>query len=63
MTGPFDRVVVIEIDAAQLFVDVVAEGEIGGDGEIAGDLPLHAEAEVLRLRGNEIVHEEIGWRF
>ena len=60
--GTAHRVVVIEIHAAQLFVDVVAEGEIGGDGEIAGHLPLHAEAEVLRLGGNEIVHEEIGAR-
>ena len=55
-------VVVIEIHAAQLFVDVVTEGEIGGDGEIAGHLALHAKAQVLRLGGNEILHEEIAAR-
>ena len=49
----------VEIHAAQFFVDVVAEDEIGGDGEIAGDLALRAEAEVLGLGGDEILHEEI----
>src|ERR1035438_4665784 len=56
--GAAHRVVVVEVDAAQLFVDVVAEGEIGGDGEIAGDLALHAETEVLRLGGDKIRSEE-----
>ena len=54
-----DRVEVVEIHAAQLFVDVVAEGEIGGDGEIAGHLALHADAQMLRLGRDEILHEEI----
>ena len=51
--------VVVEIHAAQHFVYVVAEGEIGGDGEIAGHLALHAEREVLRLGRDEILHEKI----
>ena len=60
--GTAHRVVVVEIDAAQLFVDVVTEDEIGGDGEIAGHLALHAEAEVLRLGGDEIRARRDRWR-
>src|ERR1035438_1665392 len=61
--GAAYRGVVVEIDAAQHFVDVVAEGEIGGDGEIAGHLALHAEREVLRLGGDKIGHEEVAGGF
>ena len=60
--GTADRGVVVEIHAAQLFVDVVAEDEIGGDGEIAGDLALRAEAEVLGLGRDEILSRRDRWR-
>src|SRR5262249_12021634 len=50
---PIDRVIVIQIDAAQFFVNEVPECEIGGDREIGGDLTLHADTQMLRLRRNE----------
>src|SRR5206468_10741473 len=56
---PPDREEVVQIDSAQHLVQVVAEGEIGRDGKVRGHLPLHADAQMLRLRRHEVADKEV----